>query len=52
MNTEPIYNQVLSQYYGINCDKCEIKDTFWLDYANLKIKFDTQCLTFLQILFQ
>ena len=51
-NLEAIYNQVISNFYGINCDKCEINDSFWVDYINLKINFNSQCQIFLRTLFQ
>lgn len=55
---DDLYNKVLSEFYGINCDKCKVNekllnysnltDSFWLDYMIKKLNINNQCQVNLQ----
>lgn len=55
---DTLYDKVLSEFYGINCDKCKTKDkllnysnltdSFWLDYMIKNLNINNQCQVNLQ----
>ena len=53
MNADLVYNEVLSEYYGINCN-CQPKDnnSFWIDHIIKNLNINGKWGTQLQILFQ
>lgn len=44
---DSVYNKVLSEYYGINCDSCskELVDMFWLELIIKNLNLNKQCKT-------